>query len=459
MKINKSTALIPQLIRKRDTQNLKKILSSLSPFEIADIISKKTEEDRIFVFSLLPPKLAVETFDYLSLGTQKKLLQSLPSSQVANMLSLMPPDDRTALLQNLPRPVVDEYLKLLPANERTVAVTLLGYPEDSVGRLMTTDYIAVKMDWTIEQVLDHIRAYGHDSETIDMIYVVDDDNVLLDDIKLKDFLFVPKDFKVNQITDRQFIALSTLDSAESAIQIFKRYDRIALPVIDENNILKGIVTIDDIFRLAARKGTSNIQKIGGTEALDEPYTQTPFLELIKKRARWLVLIFIGEMFTATAMGFFEDEITKAVVLALFLPLIISSGGNAGSQSSTLIIRAMALGEIKLRDWWKIMRWEILSGLVLGIILGIVGFFRVTIWSGFSAIYGPHWFLVAVTIFLALIGVVLWGSLAGAMLPFFLRRLGFDPATASAPLVATIVDVTGIVIYFWIALWVLKGVLL
>jgi magnesium transporter len=243
------------------------------------------------------------------------------------------------------------------------------------------------------------------------------------------------------------------------INVFKQYDRTALPVVDEEGILKDIVTIDDILRVASEINTENMQKVGGTKALDEPYMEIPFFKLMYKRAHWLVLLFIGEMFTATAMGYFEAEIEKAVVLALFLPLIISSGGNAGSQSTTLIIRAMALGEVKLSDWWRIMKRELLSGLFLGSVLGLIGFARVSIWSAVSSIYGIHWLLVALTIFLALIGVVLWGSLTGSMLPFVLRSVGFDPATASAPLVATLVDVTGIVIYFLIAMWILKGSLL
>lgn len=454
-----TTPPINTLIRKKDAKSLEKIFISLSGFEIAELIANKSKEDQLLVFSVLSPKLAAETFDYLSLRMQKCILHSASPELVANMLREMPPDDRTALFEELPRPVADIFIKLLPNGERRLAIALLGYPEDSVGRLMTTDYIAVKPDWSVEQVLDYIRAYGHDSETISVIYIVDDKGALIDDVRIREFLFVSKDFKVNQITDKKFVALSVLDSAEQAINVFKQYDRTALPVIDEDGILKGIVTIDDILRIASDINTDKMQKIGGTEALDEPYMEIPFLKLMQKRAHWLVLLFIGEMFTATAMGFFEKEIERAVVLALFLPLIISSGGNAGSQSTTLIIRAMALGEVKLSDWWRIMKREILSGLFLGCVLGMIGFARVTLWSAVSTIYGIHWLLVAVTISLALVGVVLWGSLMGSMLPFILRAVRFDPATASAPLVATLVDVTGIVIYFLIAMWILQGSLL
>lgn len=457
--MNLTSPPINALIRKKDAKSLQKILINLSGYEIGKLIANKSKEDQLLVFSVLSPKLAAEVFDYLSLRIQKDILHSASPELVANMLREMPPDDRTALFEELPRSVADIYIKLLPNSERRLAVALLGYPEDSVGRLMTTDYIAVKPDLTVEQVLDYIRAYGHDSETISVIYIIDENGTLIDDVRIREFLFVSKDVKVDQITDKKFVALSALDSAEQAINVFKQYDRTALPVIDEDGILKGIVTIDDILRIASEINTGKMQKIGGTEALDEPYMEIPFLKLMHKRAHWLVLLFIGEMFTATAMGFFEKEIEKAVVLALFLPLIISSGGNAGSQSTTLIIRAMALEEVKLKDWWRIMKREILSGLFLGCVLGMIGFARVTLWSAVSTIYGIHWLLVAVTIFLALIGVVLWGSLIGSMLPFILRSIRFDPATASAPLVATLVDVTGIVIYFIIAMWVLKGSLL
>lgn len=450
---------LTQLINEEDTEQLAELLSDLSGYEIAHLISQKTIESQVVVFRALPPKLAASTFDYLTLRNQKHLLQALPPAVTATMLEAMHPDDRTALLQDLPREAVNEYLKLLSPEDRALILTLLGYPEDRVGHLMTTDYLSIKLDWTADKVLDHIRAYGHDSETINELYVVDDKNRLLDDIKIRDFLFVPKECTVSQIANFKFVSLSANDKAEDAINIFKEYDRVALPVVDDKGVMLGIVTIDDILRFASEKATENMQKVGGMEALDEPYMETPFLELMKKRARWLVILFVGEMFTATAMGFFEAEIAKAVVLALFLPLIISSGGNAGSQSSTLIIRAMALGEVKLKDWWKVMRREIYSGVFLGCVLGAIGFARVSIWGTATTLYGEHWFLVALTVCLALIGIVLWGSLAGSMLPILLRRFGIDPATSSAPLVATLVDVTGITIYFGIAMWILKGSLL
>jgi magnesium transporter len=272
-------------------------------------------------------------------------------------------------------------------------------------------------------------------------------------------LLAPLDARVSDLADYKYIKLHVDDSEEKAINIFRKYERVALPVIDSKGILSGIVTIDDILNVVSEEDTEDMQKIGGMAALNEPYMDTPFFSLMRKRLGWLVILFLGELLTASAMGFFEDEIAKAVVLALFLPLIISSGGNAGSQASTLIIRAMALGEINLKDWWRIMRREVFSGMYLGFILGMIGFFRVAIWSQFTSIYGPHWLLIAFTIFFALIGVVLWGTLSGSMLPLVLKRCGFDPAVSSAPLVATLVDVTGLIIYFNVALYILQGTML
>ncbi len=434
-------------------------LNTRTGMEIAHEIASKRKEAQAAIFLLLSPQVAVETFDYLSPKVQASLLESLPTTHIASLLEAMPADDRTSLLRKLPQKKVEEYLNLLPEHDRTLTITLLNYPEDRVGHYMTTDYLAVKMNWTVEKVLEYIRKYGHYSETINIIFVVDDDGRLIDDVKIRDFLFVSKHRLVSEITDGKFVALSASDKAEAAINVFKEYDRVALPVIDNQQRLLGIVTIDDILRLAQEESTEDMQKVAGVEALEGPYMDTPFFELMKKRSRWLVVLFLGEMFTATAMSYFEVEISKAVVLALFLPLIISSGGNSGSQSSTLIIRAMALGEIRLSDWWKVFRRELCSGAFLGTVLGVIGFCRVSLWSVALHSYGEHWLLIACTIFLALIGVVLWGTLAGAMLPLILRRIGADPAVSSAPLVATLVDVTGITIYFWIAILVLKNTLL
>jgi magnesium transporter len=301
--------------------------------------------------------------------------------------------------------------------------------------------------------------HGKDSETLNVLYVVDQSNTLLDDLRIRSVLLAPFHTHVGDIMDGKFVALNVTDDKESAVEVFRKYDRTALPVIDAKGKLVGIVTIDDVLDVAEEAATREIQRFGGVEALDEPYLATPLGLMVRKRASWLIILFLGEMLTATAMAFFEAEIARAVVLALFVPLIISSGGNSGSQAATLIIRALALGEVKLGDWWRVMRREIASGLMLGIILGAIGFVRIALWSAFSNLYGPHWVLVGLTVAIALLGIVLWGTLSGSMLPLLLQRFGFDPATSSAPFVATLVDVTGLIIYFSVALLILRGTLL
>ena len=337
---------------------------------------------------------------------------------------------------------------------------MLGYKEDSVGRLMTPDYVAVRKDWPVSKVLDHIRKYGVNSETIDVIYVIDDDGVLLDDLMIRKVLLAQPDTLIEDLIDSRLIFLKANMPQEEAIEIFRLNNRVALPVVDDVGVLLGIVTIDDMLWVAQEEYAEDMQKIGGTEALDEPYLDTPVIDLFKKRVVWLVVLFLGELLTASAMGFFEDQIAKATVLALFVPLIISSGGNTGGQASTLIIQAMALGEVTLKDWWKIFRREIVQGSLLGLVLGVIGFLRIVVWHMiFPDLYGPHWFLIGLVVGLSLVGVVLLGSLTGSMLPLIMKRLGADPASSSAPFVATLVDVTGVILYFTMAILFLQGTLL
>lgn len=450
---------IERMIREREFFALRRELAGWPPPDLARLISEMETEEQVIVFRILPRKLATDVFEYLELEVQEHLLKSMAQADVARILNDMAPDDRTELLEELPAAVTKQLLALLTPGERAVAVSLLGYPEGSIGRLMTPDYVRVKQEWTVQHALDHIRRHGRDSETLSTIYVVDDSGVLIDDIRIRDFLLADPESRIDDLMDERFVALKATDDQEAAVLVFRDEDRNALPVTDSTGVLIGIVTIDDVLDVAEEEATEDIQKFGGTEALEDPYMQTAFASMIRKRAGWLVILFIGEMFTATAMGFFEDEIQRAVVLALFVPLIISSGGNSGSQAATLVIRALALGEVTLNDWWRVMRREILSGLALGSILGGIGFLRIAAWSQFSNVYGPHWLLVAFTVALTLVGIVLWGTLAGSMLPFALRRLGFDPATSSAPFIATLVDVTGLVLYFTVAALLLRGTLL
>jgi magnesium transporter len=450
---------LEEAVRTRNFVGLRDALDNLPPSDIASLIDETAPENRVFLFRVLPRELSADTFEYLPLEIQDQLLKSLGQEEVAAILNEMAPDDRTMLLEELPGAVTSQLLALLDPQERAIAVQLLGYPEGSVGRLMTPDYVRLRPEWTVARSLDHIRRHGSDSETLNMVYVIDERGRLIDDIRMRKFLLALPDTLIADLMDDTYVALKATDDQETAVDAIRRSDLTALPVTDTSGVLIGIVTIDDVLDVAEEEATEDIQKFGGMEALDEPYMQIAIGRMIRKRASWLVILFLGEMLTATAMGFFEAQIARAVVLALFVPLIISSGGNSGSQAATLVIRAMALGEVTLRDWWRVMRREVLSGLALGTILGTIGFLRITLWSAFSNLYGEHWLLVALTVGVALIGIVLWGTLAGSMLPFVLRRLGIDPATSSAPFVATLVDVTGLVIYFTVAMIILRGTLL
>jgi magnesium transporter len=450
---------LARVIEARDFPALQAMLKHWSPTTAAGFIEGLPVEQQVVAFRVLPRDLAADVFEYLPLDAQEQLLKAMAKEEVAKILNEMAPDDRTALLDELPGNVTQQLLHLLTPEERAVAVTLLGYPEGSIGRLVTPDYVRVRPDWTMSYVLDHIRRYGHDSETLSIVYVIDERGRLIGEIPIRKILLLPPETRVAEAMDSRVVALKAGDSQDSAIPLFQQEDRVALPVTDSNGTLIGIVTVDDVLDVAQSAATRTLQRFGGMEALDEPYLAVPFFSMVRRRASWLVVLFLGEMLTATAMGFFEKEIQRAVVLALFVPLIISSGGNSGSQAATLVIRALALGEVTLRQWWRVMHREIWSGLVLGSILGVIGFLRISLWSAFSDLYGPHWLLVATTVAVALVGVVLWGTLSGSMLPFVLRRLGFDPAASSAPFVATLVDVTGLLIYFSVAAVILHGTLL
>jgi magnesium transporter len=434
-------------------------LNRLTTRDIVEFSNRYTKW-AVKLFQHLDPTHAARAFKFLRKKKQEIIIKSLPEEKAAELLNALQPDDRTAFLSMLPGNAVKELLKTLDPEKRAETLELLGYPVASIGRLMTPDYVAINSTDSVQQVLDIIRHRGKASETLNFLFVVDDNGILIDDINIKEFLVVDSHITVEQMMDHQFIALNVNKAQKETIGVFRNNSRFALPVTDENGVLLGVVTLDDVLRLAEKEDTREIQKIGGSEALDEPYMTISFPNLIRKRAGWLIILFLGEMLTATAMGHFQDELGKAIVLAMFIPLIISSGGNSGSQASSIIIRAMALGEIGFRDWWQVMRREIISGFVLGTILGAVGFLRITLWQQMGLTdYTQHWFLVALTVFLALIGVVMWGTFSGSMLPLVLKKLGADPAASSAPFVATLVDVTGLVIYFTVAYVILKGSLL
>ena len=451
--------LFLDILSKNDMHLLKEFLDEQNISDVVELVNEFPENEATIIDNMTVHR-AVSVFKILDINQQKDIIKELPARKKAKILNELPPDDRTDFLEELPKAAIRDLIKLLDPEERKITLSLLGYPEDSVGRLMTPDYVYVYPHFTVTQVLDTIRKYGKNSETIDVIYIIDEKGGLIDDIRIRDLLLAKPDDIISEIIDGRFVALNVYDDQEHASQVFKMNNRTAIPVVDDNDVLLGIVTIDDILWVTNEEFSEDMQKMGGTEALNEPYLDISIFKLFKKRITWLVVLFFGEMFTATAMGYFEGEIKKVTLLALFVPLILSSGGNSGSQASTLIIQAMSIGEITIANWWKILRREITSGLLLGAVLGLIGFFRVMVWHSIApGLYGEHWILIAFTIGLTLVGVVLWGTIMGSMLPILLKRLGADPAASSAPFVATLVDVTALVIYFSVALLILRGTLL
>lgn len=439
-----------EVIASENQLAIQEFLNDQNISDVADLIYEY-EAYECQIISLLSIHRAASVFKILELSAQKRIIKNLPAIKTTELLNELPADDRVAFLEELPNSIVRDLIKTLDPDERRDTLELLGYPENSMGRIMTPDYVYVYEENTVAEVFQTIRKHAKGSETIDVIYVINDADELLDDIRIRDFILAEPHTKVKEIMDGRFIALHVNDDQEVASEVFKMNNRVALPVTDDKNILLGIVTIDDILWVAEEEYSEDIQKIGGTEALDQPYLDMPFWKLIGKRAPWLIVLFAGELLTASAMSFFEDEIKKVLVLNMLVPLIISSGGNTGSQASTLIIQAMAKAEITIADWFIILKREIKSGLVLGGILGLVGFLRTYIWSYVEPhLYGTHTFSLAMVTGISVMGVVLWGTLAGSMLPIFLKRMKFDPATSSAPFVATLVDVTGIIIYFSVA---------
>jgi magnesium transporter len=446
-----------------DPVELAEACAGLRAADIAEALRDLAPEAAAKVMAALPFDLAVQVFDEPELeyhryeiikrideGSVGPLIEAMSSDQQADLFRELPAEDRARLLRKLDRPT-QEALKLL-----------LKYPPDTAGGIMTTEFVSMPTTWTVEHALRYIREVARAKETVYPIYVLDPTSQrLVHVVSLRDLITAEPQIQVGDVGgQRTPLSVRPMADREEVARIISKYNLLAVPVVDERGHVLGIVTVDDVIDAIVREQTEDVQKFGGMEALDEPYTEIGFWAMIRKRAGWLTALFLGEMLTATAMGHFEAEIARAVVLALFVPLIISSGGNSGSQATSLIIRAMALRELRLRDWWRVALRELPSGLTLGTILGAVGFARILLWQATGWYdYGPHYLLVALTVGLALVGVVTFGSVTGSMLPFILRRLGFDPASASAPFVATLVDVTGLVIYFTVAAVLLHGTLL
>ncbi|MDN3588179.1 magnesium transporter [Pedobacter aquatilis] len=449
---------IQELLEKENDKALKRYLDELNISDVEELIDELPQHAAKFIETISLNR-AVNVFRILDFRTQERIIKKLSGNKLNQIIKDLPPDDRTALFSELKGDVVKKMITLLPPEERKESLALLGYNEYSIGRLMTPDYIAVKPEWSITRVLAHIRRYGKNSETIDVVYVIDKEGVLLDDIRIREVLLADPEAIIGELTDKRFIALKANDPQEDAINIFRMNNRVALPVVDENNILLGIVTVDDILWIANEEYTEDIHKIGGSQALDEPYLDVPVFELYKKRVVWLIVLFFGELLTIAAMSNFESQIAKVVILATFIPLIISSGGNSGSQAATLIIQAMALGEVTVRDWWNVMRREIFSGMLLGTTLCLLSFAVIASWNLFMPGFTDHYVRIGLVVGCSLIGVVLWGTLMGSMLPLLLKKVGADPAVSSTPFVATLVDVTGLIIYFSFAILFLSGILL
>jgi magnesium transporter len=526
---------LEEIIKSKNWGELREAVCELDPPDIAEVLIDIPPEDEGVIFRVLPRELAAKVFSYLPLDKQEELVLSFSNAQVHGLLNEMTPDDRTRLLEELPAEVTRRLLETLSPEALKSARQLLNYPEGTAGRYMTPQYAALRPDMTAREALEQIRKTGRGKETLNVVYIIDKSGQLLEDLRLGSLVLADPEMKVADIEDRPLVSLPPTARGEEVVAAFEKYDRVALPIVDSNGHMLGIITVDDVLEFAQRKATQEMQKLGGSEALDAPYFEVSFWSMVKKRGGWLAVLFLGEMLTATAMGYFEGEIEKAAVVALFVPLIISSGGNSGSQGTSLIIRSLALKEVLLKDWWRVFGREIRTGLALGLFLGTIGFMRISAWQGLSHMphvgaffqthgsgdeqhipdgmkeivgdtqltqdvpisafvlpkgaqiakgmtlplntplpadvktvvrstdrptaYGRHWLLIGLTVFFALIGVVMWGSLAGSMLPFILRALGFDPATSSAPFVATLVDVTGLIIYFFVAMIILRGTLL
>ncbi len=527
-------AELEEMIQKHQWDDLRQALAVLEPVDIAELIVDLPPEDEGVIFRVLPREQAAHVFAYLPPDVQEGLLKSISSETSGAILDQMSPDDRARMLEEMPAEVTRRLLESLSPEELKATRRILNYPEDTAGRYMTPEYVALRPDMTAHEALEHVRTTGRGKETLSVLYVLEGGK-LISEVRLGTLVMADPDLLIRDIPDRALVSVQATASRDEMVSTFERYDRIALPVTDIQGNMLGIITADDVLQVAEEITTEDMQKMGGTEALDKPYFVVGFWEMARKRGGWLAVLFLGEMLTATAMGFFESEIERAAVVALFVPLIISSGGNSGSQGTSIIIRSLALREVKLRDWWRVFGRELRTGLALGLFLGIIGFLRISAWQGLSTApivgpffqthaekdiaaiptgfklvtadttssiaitvpqhtlpagtelqkgqllpvaamlpaevpvslqvdthptaYGKHWLLIGFTVLFSLIGVVTWGSLAGSMLPFILRSLGFDPATSSAPFVATLVDVTGLIIYFCVAKLILSGTLL
>ncbi len=430
--------------------------------DLADV-AELLPHDRVRdLLAALPPARAADVLEYLDDELRTELLEEMSAPEAARIVAEMNPDERADAMEELEEETYDEILSEIPLEAREETERLLAYEPDTAGGLMTTEFVSVPGETTVEDALTAVRRIARSGRTEGMhaIYATDPQGRVMGVLSLRELLAAPEGARISDVAWEEVVTISPTADREEAAQLTSNYDLVALPVVDDQGRMIGIVTVDDVIDALVEEHTEDVQKFGGMEAIEHPYMQTGVLMMLKKRAGWLAALFVGEMLTMSAMQYYEHELQQAIVLSLFIPLIISSGGNSGSQATSLIVRAMALREVRLRDWWRVAGREALTGMSLGVILGIIGFFRILLWQELGLWdYGPHSILIALTVGLTLLFIVFFGTIAGSMLPFILRRLGFDPASASAPFVATLVDVTGIGIYFSIAVLLLRGTLL
>lgn len=449
-----------RFVEQKNWLKLKETLLSLPAVDIAELLEDMDPELGVVIFRLLQKPKAGDVFAYLSTTKGQELLENFTRQQLSDVMDNLEPDEQVAIMEELPGKLTQRVLWSMNPEDQIQVVKLLGYPEESIGRLMNTRLVRVKSHWSIERSLAHIRVFGHQAETLNVIYVVDEEGRLIDDLRLTQIVMADPQMRISDIMDHNFQFLRVTDDQEEAVRMLSKYDRVALPVVDSDEVLVGLVTVDDVLDVAEEEVTEDMHLMAGMNALDRYYSETGIFEMVRKRIGWLTVLFLGQMLTVTALSSFEDTLAAAAILAFFIPMIVSSGGNSGSQAATLIIRALSTGDVESKDWRRIMIRELLSGLLLGLIVGVMGSIVISLWL---IMRGETLDLVlmyqVLTIGMSLVGVVIFGNLAGSMLPFIMTRLGKDPAVTSAPFVATLVDVTGIVIYFSIATILLRGLVL
>lgn len=449
-----------ELIESKDWVGLKEVLTDVPPADIAELLVELEGKIAVVVFRLLKKPIAADVFAELPSAKGVELLELFNRQQLSDVMSNLEPDEQVALMEELPGHLTQSVINSMKPEDQKQVKKLLGFPEESVGRLMTPRYVRVKSDWTIDRSMQHIRKYAEIAETLNVIYVVDDKQRLIDDLRITEIIIADPKATIQTIMDSSFNTLSVFEDQEEAVKMFAKYDRVALPVVDSDGVLVGIVTVDDVIDVAEEETTEDMQKMAGMDALDDYYSQTTIFDMVKKRLGWLIVLFVGQILTALTMGQYVELLEKVVLLSFFVPLIISSGGNSGAQAATLIIRALATDDIKFDDWKKVFLREFLSGLILGGLIGILGFVTLILWGVMDGDpINLEIIMTALVVALSLLTIVLFGNFIGAMLPFILSKLGLDPAVSSAPFVATIVDVSGIIIYFSIAILLLSEILL